>query len=67
MTHEFITTPIIVEVAVAGQIYRGTYTVGRDVIRVRTAYGEKTTQLGPMPPAVLARLLLRELVDEGKA
>ena len=35
------------------------------LLRVTSAYGEKVTQLGEMPPQLLARLLLSELIADG--
>jgi hypothetical protein len=34
------------------------------IITVRTHYGSKSTQLGWMPPDLLARVLMRELYNE---
>lgn len=50
-----------------GKTYHGTYVVERGMITVRCTGGSKTTQVGNMPVEVLARLLLSELVHQGKA
>lgn len=44
--------------------YTGWYIIEDDLITVRSAYGNKSTQLGghAETPEVLARILLRELV-----
>jgi hypothetical protein len=49
-----------------GKTYTGHYEVKRRLITVATANGQKTTQLGGTPAAVLARQLLLELIREGK-
>jgi hypothetical protein len=43
--------------------YRGWYTIEDDLITVRSAYGNRTTQLGGHAdtPELMARILLREL------
>lgn len=56
-----------VSIELEGRTYSGRYRVERGVITVSTTSGSKTTQLGRLPEEALARLLLRELVDEGKA
>lgn len=56
-----------VEIEVAGKMYRGFYRVEDGVITVSTTLGRKSTQLGRLQEHLLAQMLLRELVDEGKA
>lgn len=56
-----------VEIDVEGKKYRGYYRVEDGVLTVSTVAGRKSTQLGRLPEQLLAELLLRELVDEGKA
>ena len=48
--------------------YRGWYTVEKNLITVRSAYGTQSTQLGGHADTreVLARLLLRELVGRSR-
>jgi hypothetical protein len=53
-----------------GRTVTGFYTVWAGVITVSTALGTKATQLGGMGPTAidgLARIMLRELAQEGKA
>ena len=54
--------------------YRGRLVIGQvefdsehDIVTVRTAKGERSTQVGGMTPDGMARMLLHELVREGKA
>ena len=60
--------PVMREVSIEykGKNYRATYTVEKKLITVGTLYGSKTTQVGNSPPELLAHIMLRELVDEGK-
>ncbi len=50
-----------------GRKITGTVTVSNRMVTVSTPLGSKTTQLGGSPAELLARLMLRELADEGKA
>ena len=56
-------------VAHGGRLVAGSYAYLLDekLIRVRTRRGEKATQLGGSPVEDVARLLLIELAQEGKA
>lgn len=62
-----------VSIEVDGKPYTGWYHLQdgchreADMLTVSTANGYKTTHLGNTPPEGLARLLLSELVHEGKA
>lgn len=47
--------------------YVAEYTVKNGMITVTAAHGHKTTQVGGSPPEALAKMLLRELIREGKA
>jgi hypothetical protein len=60
-------TPLPVSVEINGKAYSGTYTTERDIITVSTAMGHKAAQIGGMTAETLARFMLRELVNEGKA
>jgi hypothetical protein len=42
----------------------GTYSIVDDVITVKTAFGNKSTQAGGSYPETLARIMLRELFDD---
>jgi hypothetical protein len=46
--------------------YRGWYTIEKNLITVRSAYGTRSTQLGGHAkyPKLLAEILLRELVGQ---
>jgi hypothetical protein len=48
--------------------YRGWYTIEKNLITVRSAYGTQSTQLGSHrhTPEVLARLILRDLVGRSR-
>jgi hypothetical protein len=50
-----------------GRVISGTYGHSDRYVTVKTALGSKTTQIGGSPPKSLARIMLRELADEGKA
>jgi hypothetical protein len=50
-----------------GNKYTGEYSVSKGMLTVTAANGSKTTQLGGSPPEVLARTMLGELFQEGKA
>jgi len=50
-----------------GKTYSGTYTVESKMVTVWTAMGQKTTQISGGAAQTLARLMLGELVREGKA
>ena len=48
--------------------YRGWYTIEKNLITVRSAWGTQSTQLGGHrhTPEVLARLILRDLVGRSR-
>lgn len=56
-----------VAIEVSGKTYTASYAVTKKIITVSTGLGSKSTQLGSLPPEHLARILLRELIQEGKA
>ena len=59
---------ISVSIEHAGKTYYGIYTVSQGTITVSNGEGTKTTPGGSNTPvATLAKMLLRELVQEGKA
>jgi hypothetical protein len=48
-----------------GKLYVGSYSVSKGMLTVFTLdYGQKSAQLGLLPPEVLARTLLRELCGD---
>jgi hypothetical protein len=49
-----------------GRQISATYSVSRGAITVSTARDSKSTQVGGSTPAILARMLLRELAREGR-
>jgi hypothetical protein len=61
-----------VAIEIGGTFYSGTWTIeGRDRMDLLCVVGDgplrgrtKTTQLGGSPPEVLARIMLRELVED---
>jgi hypothetical protein len=61
----------VVAIEFEGRTVTGTYTVWSGIITVTTIHGTKTTQVGDLgsPGALdgLARIMLRELAQEGKA
>jgi hypothetical protein len=50
-----------------GRVVHGQYGTHEGMVTVLTPHGKKTTQLGGSSAESLARLMLRELADEGKA
>jgi hypothetical protein len=53
-----------VQIEHKGQTVSGTYTLFGKLITVMSAYGFKTAQLSNTDPDVLARIMLRELMQE---
>lgn len=47
--------------------YKATYRIEKGMITVSSGHGSKTTQLGSSPPETLARMILGEMINEGKA
>ena len=56
-----------IEVEFEGKLYEADYEVFRGILTVSTANGSKSAQIGSSPPEALAQLLLRELIQDGKA
>ena len=50
-----------------GKTYSCSWRVEKMMITVSSSLGEKTMLLGASPPELLAKYILRELVDEGRA
>ena len=46
-----------------GKVYQGAYHVERGLITVSYDNRQVVTKTGPMPPATLARMILREIVS----
>jgi len=51
----------------SGRPLSGSYVVENGVVKVKTLHGEKATQIGSFNPQWLARRLLQELAEEGRA
>lgn len=51
-------------VTLYGVAYHGTYFVQNSIVYVQSTFGSKATQLGKLPPEMVAKLLLSELVRE---
>jgi len=65
-----VTTPITwreITTVFEGRVVRGSYAVEDETVKVKTADGEKTTQLKGTNAIWAAQRLLRELAAEGKA
>ena len=56
-----------IEIRVGGRVVRGSWGHDGSMAQVRTLHGQKTTQIGGSGPITLARIMLRELAEEGKA
>jgi hypothetical protein len=54
-------------VEVDGKLHKGTYWVAGKILTVTTGKGSKSKQVGTMEPEDLAKKLLLELVEAGKA
>jgi hypothetical protein len=50
-----------------GRLITGAYSVWAGMITVRSSGGHKTADLGILPAAPLAKIMLRVLAQEGKA
>jgi hypothetical protein len=57
--------PNAVSVMVDGQQHDGHWILDGGLVRVTSAYGVKSTQLGGSPATLIAQRLLRELVQTG--
>jgi hypothetical protein len=55
------------EIEINGRTVTGSYACEGPILNVRTGNGQKATQLGGSTPEGLARIMLRELAEEGKA
>jgi len=55
-----------IEIQIDGRTVKGRYYVERGILTVTTAHGQKSTQLGGSSGGSMARMLLRELANEGK-
>jgi hypothetical protein len=55
-----------IEIRSRGKFVKGRYSVSDNVVTVAAWNGTKSAQLGVLPPERLAKMLLRELVDESR-
>ena len=53
-----------ISIEIEGKVYVADYELISKVLTVNSSLGSKSTQLGGMAPESLARILLRELVQE---
>ena len=71
MTGRIIEAAILaIGVAIGGALVGSGFARAKSADRyvtVKTVHGSKITQRGRLPPESLARIMLRELADEGKA
>ena len=51
----------------SGHPLSGSYAIEDGMVKVKTPYGEKATQIGSFNPEWVARRLLEELAEEGTA
>ena len=51
----------------SGHPLSGSYAIEDGMVKVKTPHGEKATQIGSFNPEWLARRLLQELAEEGRA
>jgi hypothetical protein len=56
-----------ITVEFSGHPLSGSYAVEDGIVKVKTQYGEKATQIGPFNSEWVARRLLEELAEEGRA
>jgi hypothetical protein len=51
----------------SGHPLSGSYAIEDGMVKVKTPHGEKATQIGSFNPESVARRLLQELAEEGRA
>ena len=51
-----------VSVTIGDEIHNGTYFVQGSIVHVQSSFGAKATQVGNLPPEMIAKMLLSELV-----
>jgi hypothetical protein len=51
----------------SGHPLSGSYAIEDGMVKVKTPHGEKATQIGSFNPEWVARRLLQELAEEGRA
>lgn len=44
---------------------RGSFCLHNGLLTVKTPFGSKAAQIGGLPPKVLARIMLREIAEDG--
>jgi hypothetical protein len=65
MIHDPTRHPVACEID--GRTFKGNFWIAGKILVVSTAKGGKSTQLGGQVPGNLAKKLLSQLVEEGKA
>jgi hypothetical protein len=66
MTNQRLTVWQQITVEISGRPLSGSYAVEDGIVKVKTKYGEKVTQIGSFNSEWVARRLLEELATEGK-
>jgi hypothetical protein len=66
MTNQSLTVWRQIAVEFNGRRLSGSYAVENGIVKVKTPYGEKATQVGSFNSEWVARRLLEELAAEGK-
>lgn len=57
--------PTAIKIEIDGKTYRGSYEIDEDdIITVSSAHHSKHTQAGNTPPDGLAKIMLRELIEQ---
>lgn len=56
-----------INVEFEGEQYWGTYSVSSGRVNVQSHYGSKSTQVGNSDAKTIAKMLLREILQEAKA
>ena len=54
-------------ISLGDRVVRGSYAYEDGLVTINTPVTSKTAQIGNSPPKVLARIMLWELANEGKA
>jgi hypothetical protein len=66
MTNQRLTVWQQVTIEISGRPLTGSYALEDGIVKVKTRYGEKATQVGAFNSEWVARRLLEELASEGK-
>ena len=66
MTNQRLTVWQQITVEISGHPLSGSFAVEDGIVKVKTLYGEKATQIGPFNSEWVARRLLEELAAQAK-